>query len=266
MTSGKKARRQRQETKRPPVRSTGGGRTASPKVLAIVAAAIAVAAIAAVLGFVLLGHSSSSSSSTDTTATSTLPDAGAVIKGFDGIPQSGNVLGKPNAPVTMVQYIDLQCPICRAYETEVMPTIVQRYVREGKLKVVTRPVTFIGPESEVGRRAALAAGLQNRMSQFNQLLYFNQGAENAGWLTDDLVRAAYASIPGLNVQEAMNSRNSSRVVAQTKTFDQDVNTDNVLGTPTVFVGKTGGKLTNIAPGGAPDVATVEAAIKRAQGQ
>ena len=176
------------------------------------------------------------------------------------------MLGSPKAPLTMVQYIDLQCPICREYETEVMPTITQRYVRQGKLKVITRPVTFIGAESEAGRRAALSAGLQNKLAQFNQLIYFNQGAENSGWLTDDLVTAAYASIPGLDVQEALNSRNSSRVVAQTRAFDQQANNDNVLGTPTVLVGKTGGTLRNIAPGGAPDVPTVEAAIKQAQGQ
>jgi protein-disulfide isomerase len=264
MTSGKKARRQRQAVTRPPVRSTGG-RRASPKVIAIVAIAIAAAAVVAVVAFALAGRSSSSSSSTSTTA-STLPDAQAVIKGFEGIPQHGNVLGSPKAPVTMVQYIDLQCPVCRAYETEVMPTILQRYVREGKLKVITRPINIIGPESEAGRRAALAAGLQNRLAQFDQLIYFNQGAENSGWLNDELVTAAYASIPGLDVQEALNSRNSSRVVAQTQIVDRQSNADHVLGTPTVFVGKTGGTLTNISPGGAPDAATVEAAIKQAQSQ
>jgi protein-disulfide isomerase len=268
MTSGKKARQQRQDVKRPPVRSTGG-RQASPKVLAVVAIAIAIAAIAAVVVFVVAGRGSGSSGSSNlatTTAASALPDADAVIKMFNGIPQSGNVLGSPDAPVTIVQYIDLQCPVCREFETGVMPTIVPRYVRDGKVKVITRPIAFIGAESEVGRRAALSAGLQNKLAQFNQLIYFNQGAENSGWLNDDLVSAAYASIPGLNVQEALSGRSSSKVVGQGQAFDGQANADNVLGTPTVLVGKTGGTLTNIAPGGAPDVATVEAAIKKAQGQ
>lgn len=268
MTSGKKARQQRQDVKRPPVSSTGG-RQASPKVLAIVAIAIAVAVVAAVVVFVVAGRGSGSSGSSNlvtTTSASALPDADAVIKGFDGIPQNGNVLGSPDAPVTMVQYIDLQCPVCREFETGVMPTITSRYVREGKVKVITRPIAFIGAESEVGRRAALSAGLQNRLAQFNQLIYFNQQPENSGWLTDQLVAAAYASIPGLNVQQALSNRTSPKVLAQTHTFDQQANADRVLGTPTVLIGKAGGKLTNIAPGGAPDVPTVEAAIKKAQGQ
>ena len=58
--------------------------------------------------------------------TGTLPDANVIAQQFDGIPQAGNVLGKTTAPATMVEYIDLQCPVCRAFETEVMPTIIDR--------------------------------------------------------------------------------------------------------------------------------------------
>src|SRR5207237_3010191 len=104
MTSGKKARKQRRTPAPPPVRSTGAMR-ASPKVLAVGAGVIALAAVAAALAFALTGGSSSSS---PTTAAGTLPDAGSAVQLFTGIPQHGNVLGKASAPVTMVEYIDLQ--------------------------------------------------------------------------------------------------------------------------------------------------------------
>ena len=64
------------------------------------------------------------------------------------------MLGKASAPATMVEYIDLQCPVCREFETEVMPTIIDRYVRTGKLKVIARPVAVIGAATP---RAAGAA-------------------------------------------------------------------------------------------------------------
>jgi protein-disulfide isomerase len=246
MTSGKKAR-QRRTPAPPPVRSTGG-RKASPKVLAIGAVVIAVAAVAAALAFALTGNGSGSTSTSSVTPTK-LPDAAATVALFRGIPQHENVLGKPNAPVTLVEYVDLQCPICRVFETEVMPAVLRQYVRTGKLRVVARPLAFINPaeNSQQGRLAALAAGKQGKFFDFAQLLYANQGQEGSDWLNDDMIRAAYASIPGLREQAALAARNSSSILSQTKTVDQQATTDQVSGTPTVLVGPTGGKLTKANP-------------------
>jgi protein-disulfide isomerase len=258
MTSGKTARKQRRTPAPPPVRSTGG-RRASPKVLAAGAAVIALAAVAAALAFALTGGSSSSSTPT---TSSKLPDAAAAVSMFKGIPQHGNVLGKPNAPVTMVEYIDLQCPVCRAFETDIMPTIVPRFVKTGKVKVIAKPIAFIGPDSVRGRLAALAAARQNRFFDFTQLAYFNQGGENTGWLDDDFVRAAYSSLPGLDVAAAEEARNESAIAEQGDRFEAQATADNVKGTPTILVGKTGGKLTEVA---SPDVANLTAAIQQGGG-
>ena len=257
MTSGKKARKQRRTPAPPPVRSTGG-RRASPKVLAVAAGAIALAAVAAALAFALTGGSSSNPSTTS--ANSTLPDAASAVSLFKGIPQRGNVLGKANAPVTMVEYIDLQCPVCRAFETEVMPTVVPRFVRTGKVQVIARPIAFIGPDSVRGRLAALAAGRQNRFFDFSQLLYDNQGTENTGWLDDDFVRAAFTSLPGLNVAAAEKARTEAAIADEASGYDTQADADRVRGTPTVLVGKRGGKLTEVV---SPDVGNLSAAIQAA---
>jgi Thioredoxin len=133
---------------------------------------------------------------------------------FAGIPQRVNVLGRPSAPVTLVEYVDLQCPFCQAFETQVMPKLVARYVRTGEVKVVMRPIAFIGPDSERGRLAALAAARQNRLFDFSELLYFNQGAENSGWLDDAMIRRAAASIPGLDVGTLLGVRDSASIRSQ----------------------------------------------------
>jgi protein-disulfide isomerase len=258
MTSGKQARRQRQaQAPRPPVRSTEG-RRASPMVLLVALAGFLGIGAAVVLILVVGGNGSGSSSTTGT-----LPDANVIAQQFDGIPQAGNVLGKKTAPVTMVEYIDLQCPVCRAFETDVMPTIIDRYVRTGKLKVEARPIAIIGPDSERGRRAMIAAERQNKAFNFAQLLYFNQGAENSGWLDDSMVAAAARSIPGVNVKALQDAMNSSSVADESQTYDQEAQTDQVGGTPTVLAGKTGGKLATVTPGGSPDVAALSAAIDTA---
>jgi protein-disulfide isomerase len=259
MTSGKQARRQRQaQVARPPVRSTGG-RRASPAVLATALVGLLGIAVAVVLIVVFAGGGSGSSSATGTT----LPDASVIAGQFDGIPQRGNVLGKANAPATMIEYIDLQCPICRAFETDVMPTILQRYVRTGKLKVEARPIAFIGADSERGRLAMIAAAKQNRAFNFAQLLYFNQGSENSGWLDDSMVASAAKSIPGVSVKTLQDEMNSTSVRNEARTFDSQAQADAVSGTPTVLVGKSGGRLTVVSPGQSPDVATLSAAIDRA---
>jgi protein-disulfide isomerase len=259
MTSGKQARRQRQAQARPPVRSTGGGRKASPKVL--LGAAAGIAGIAVAIGLaVAFGGGSSSPSSTTVTA---LPGSAGVIQLFKGIPQSGNLLGKPSAPVTMVEYIDLQCPVCRAFETETMPAIIDRYVRTGKVKVEARPIAFIGTDSVSGRLAAIAASKQNRLFDFAQLLYANQGPENSGWLDDTMIAAAAKSIPGVDVQALLATRNSAAVAAAATSYDAQSKGDKVGGTPALYVGKSGGKLVAFSPESAPDVAALSAELDRA---
>jgi protein-disulfide isomerase len=93
----------------------------------------------------------------------------------DRAPQHANVLGSPTAPVTLVEYADLQCPYCRDFELQTTPPLVRRYVRTGELKIVFRPLAFIGADSVRGRNAVIAAGLQGKLFDTVQLLYANQG-------------------------------------------------------------------------------------------
>ena len=254
MTSGKQARRQRQHAARPPVRSTEG-RRASPAVLIAAVAGILILAAVVAGVFALSGGSDNS---TPTTGTK-LSGAADVEQQFAGIPQNGDVLGKAAAPATLVEYIDLQCPVCRDFETNTMPTIIDRYVRTGKLKVISRPVVIIGPDSETGRNGMIAAMKQNRGFNFAQILYFNQGPENGGWLNDSMVADAAASIQGVNVAQLQTDAGSQAVKDKAATYDSQAQADNLSGTPTLVLGKTGGKLTSLGAG-SPTVEQLSAAI------
>ena len=92
-----------------------------------------------------------------------------------------------------------------------MPQLILQYVRKGKLKVETNFIGFLGPDSQRGRLAALAAGKQNKLFNLTQLLYDNQGAENTGWLNDDMLKSAAESIPGLDAERMMSDRNSAEI-------------------------------------------------------
>ena len=106
-----------------------------------------------------------------------------------GIPQDGIALGDPKAPVTLVEYADLQCPYCAAWARDAFPAIVDEYVRTGKVRIVFRGLAFVGPDSETALRAALAAGEQGALWNLVHGLFASQGAENAGWVTDGLLRS-----------------------------------------------------------------------------
>lgn len=112
-----------------------------------------------------------------------------VTKLLDGIPQRGAVLGDPKAPVTVVEYIDFKCPVCAAASQGAVPAVIEKYVRSGKVKMELRPVAFIGPDSERGALAALAAGMQDKMWNFSKLMLQNQGNESSEWITDEVVKA-----------------------------------------------------------------------------
>ena len=168
----------------------------------------------------------------------------------------------------MVEYIDLQCPVCRDFETNVMPSVIDQYVRAGKLKVIARPVAIIGSgvDSQRGRLGMIAASKQNRAFNFAQLLYFNQGPEDGGWLDDTMVASAAKSIPGVNVAALQAAAKSSAAADQAKTYDSEATRDGLTGTPTVLVGPSGGKLTVVAPGREPSSEEMKAAIDAALAQ
>jgi len=254
MPSGKQSKRRRAAAAAAPPQRR---RQASPRVLIGVLAAVVLIAVGVVLGVLLFGGSSDSPSSAPT---STLPGASEVQQLLDGIPQHDNVLGRPGAPVTMVEWIDLQCPYCQQFETQAMPQLILQYVRTGKLKVETKFIGFLGPDSERGRLAALAAGQQDKLYNLTQLLYDNQGGENTGWLNDDILRSAAESIPGLDAERVMTERDSTEIKSRASDFDSQAQAEEVRSTPTILVGKSGETPKVVTLSAPNDAATVAKAI------
>jgi protein-disulfide isomerase len=263
MPSGKRSR----ELRTHPVAPSARARRAAPRVLLIGAAAVAALAVAILLAVVL----SSGSSSTEVTnapavgsLTNALAGATEVETLFKGIPQRRTTLGSQSAPVTMVEYVDAQCPFCRMFETQVLPDVIRRYVRTGKLKIVLRMWAFIGPDSSRGQATVLAAARQNRAFNYLELMFDQQGTENSGWLSDGLVTSIAASIPTLRVHRLLAERNSSGIKAEATTVAEIARSSGVTSTPTFIVGRTGRAGTKVALSGPTDehglIPAIEAAL------
>lgn len=259
MASGKASKRKRAtEQVQAPVaaRNPAGGHV--DRRLWVAGATIAAIAVAVVLGLV-----TSRGGAGDLSEGSTLPEAAEAAAIFRGIPQQGVALGRAGAPVTLVEFVDMQCPFCREFEVDALPTLVEKHVRTGNLRIEIRGLTFIGADSERGMQAVLAAGKQNRLFEVMEVMFFNQGPENSGWLSQRFAEAAARSVPGVDVSRLVDDMGSGEVSDLLEEHADEAERRGVNSTPTILVGKTGGELTKVDLSSPADVTAIERAIAAA---
>jgi protein-disulfide isomerase len=218
---------------------------------------VAGAAIAAVLLAVLMSGSTS-----ELAPGKPVPGAPQTLSLLAGIPQQGATLGDPRAPATLVEFGDLQCPACAAFATGSLPGIVARYVRTGRVRLLFRPLDLTGHDSERAARMALAVGAQDRMWQFTELMYRNQGLENSGYVTDRYLRALAGAIPGVDVARALSQRGTPSVEAQLRQARELAGAAGVGSTPS-FLLTTAGRRPQRLSAAELEAGSLGAALQRA---
>lgn len=211
--------------------------------LRLVGTLLAAAAIVAVAVAVSTGPSSHATASPD----GRLSGAAFSSRLFAGIPQRGTVLGRADAPVRLVEFADLQCPYCDEYAVRALPSLVANYVRQGKLQLQFENLSFIGPDSVKAGRVAAAAAQQNRLWNFVDLLYLNQGEENTGYVTAAYLHRLLAAVPGLNVPSALRASGTPAAAAALVQANELAAEEGVSATPTFLVGRTGRALRAFQP-------------------
>jgi protein-disulfide isomerase len=159
---------------------------------------------------------------------------------FAGIPQHGAVLGSPAAPVTVVEYADLQCPYCAEWALQALPDVVSKYVRTGRVRLVFRGLAFLGADSELALRMVVAAGAQNKQWELLHELYGRQGYENSGWVEDELDGAVAAvGLTAKDLDRTAWSGATTRLIAHQA---RAAHAAGVQGTPSFEIGPTGGRM------------------------
>ena len=161
---------------------------------------------------------------------------------YAGIPQDGTTLGEDNAPVTLYLYEDFQCPFCGQFDREMFPDLIEDYVRDGKVKVVSETMAFLGPNSVTAARAALAAGEQNLYWPYHTQLFENQGEENSGYVTDDFLRGLAEDTPGLDVQKWEDQRAGNSFTEELEAVQAKAQASGVNSTPTLIFEGPGGQV------------------------
>jgi len=151
-----------------------------------------------------------------------------------GIPQRGMVLGDFLAPVEVVEFADLQCPVCKGYSEDVLPPIIEGKVRQGKVKIAFRNFTTPGHESVAAGAAALAAGKQGRGWNYVELFYRNQGEEKSGYVTDDFLKAVAEDADVKNISRWEKER--VKLTSEVEATSADAESLGFKATPSFVVG------------------------------
>jgi protein-disulfide isomerase len=168
-------------------------------------------------------------------------DAASVERTLEGIDQDGVRLGDPAAPATVIEFVDLQCPFCAEFAREALPEVVERRVRTGEVALELRVISFLGDDSSEAAELAAAASLQNRLFDFAELFFLNQGEENSGFVTDEFLTEIAEATPGLDAEEALDARDSPEaraVIDENEALAQELGVDS---TPTFLLARGEGQ-------------------------
>ena len=110
-------------------------------------------------------------------------------------------LGSLSAPVTVIDFSDLQCYLCARYVKNTEPKINETYIQTGKANLVFEHLPNRGSDSMGAAIAAQCTNDQGIFWQFHNLLYKNQGPIDSGWASKDNLKKLASKIKGLDIQK-----------------------------------------------------------------
>lgn len=168
---------------------------------------------------------------------------------LSGIPQQGRTLGYRLAPVTLQVFADLEDVDSRRWVVKLLPPIINEFVRPGILKIEYRsfktntldPKTFVKQQT-----AAIAAGAQNKLWNYVETFYHEQGREYTPYVTESYIDDIASQVPGLDIARWRQDRNDGRRTEQVVADDQTARADGIHTSPAYRLGRTGGQLKNFA--------------------
>lgn len=149
-------------------------------------------------------------------------------------------IGEQNAPVVMAYWLDFQCPFCKRFETETLPTLIEKYVNTGRLKIVFKDFQFLGPDSQTAGLAENAVWeiAPESYQAWHKAMYENQDDENGGWGKKEDIIVLTRTIPGIDAD-----RVSALMEEKKDIYQKEMDSDNqegakfdVSGTPGFVVG------------------------------
>jgi protein-disulfide isomerase len=142
-------------------------------------------------------------------------------------------MGRDDAPVTMVEFTDYQCPFCRKYHTETFAQLKKNYIDTGKVRFYSRdlPLDF-HPYAQKAAEAAWCAGEQNKYWELRDTMITNSAD-----LTHDAI-LKYAQSNALDIAKFRACADADKYKAEIQKDSADAASLGISGTPSFVIGKT----------------------------
>lgn len=196
--------------------------------------------LAGALACASLGGGASPSQLTATAnAKATAAKAAAATPGSSVSGSDGQAMGPANARVTVAEYGDFQCPICKEFHQTTETQFVAQYVKTGKVRFEYHHYIVIdsnvgGHESERAAEATECASAQGKFWPLHDTLFAHQGSEGSGAFADDRL-LGFAQSVGVDMTAFKECFASSAPAAAVKADMNKGDALGVQGTPTVFI-------------------------------
>lgn len=144
------------------------------------------------------------------------------------------IMGSIDAPVTIIEFGDYQCPNCKKWFLETKPEIITNYIDTGKANLVFVDIAFLGKDSLPASRATYCAEDQGQYWKYHSFLYSNQMGIDNGWANNDSLKG-YAYNLGLDMDMFVTCLDSDKFENRVQFNTEESQRNEVNGTPTFFI-------------------------------
>ena len=149
------------------------------------------------------------------------------------------IIGNPDAPITIIEFTDFQCPFCARFHIQTLPLILEEYIDQGKVKLVIRdfPIESIHPNAVPASVASECANEQGKAKEMHDKLFYNQNQWGEQETTNALsLFSQYATEIQLYQETFDSCLTSGKYIEEIKKDLEDGRNYGVSGTPGFFIG------------------------------
>lgn len=151
------------------------------------------------------------------------------------------VIGDKNAPVTIIEFSDYECPFCKRHFDDTLPQLIKEYVDKGKVKIAYRdlPLSFHDPmatKEAVAANCAREQGGDKKYFEFHDEI-FKRTSSNGNGLNDDKIQTIAKDL-SLNVNKFTTCLSNKAMEDEVKKDVADGSSAGATGTPTFVIGKS----------------------------